>query len=272
MTMPFFLRVSLGVIFCVLSLGATPSKAQPQVDLSIAYVNQHLEVSLIPTASFQGVVSNVQFTLSWEGSADVLGSLQQLPGVQAYIPMRRAGSGWAVDAQQFQSFAGAGLMSMRDLPTNWEAETPVLLLKVAVSDPSITFALSEHPTVAERNGRFYAELNGVEASGTFRQATATGEPVSTAAAVSSPFIGAPYPNPAARQFTLPLTVQRPQTVQLSLNNLAGAELCTWTVNLREGQQQVSLELPALPDALYFLTIRSQGQIVSFHNLMIHSAR
>src|SRR5688572_22021510 len=82
--------LTAGILFSGL-LGAN---AQPVVDIGIfPKGTDTLEVRMMPKGTFNGVVSNIVFTLRWEsGCGSSLGNVVQTGTPAAYIPMAKSGS------------------------------------------------------------------------------------------------------------------------------------------------------------------------------------
>ncbi|MFN0204555.1 MAG: T9SS type A sorting domain-containing protein [Bacteroidia bacterium] len=135
----------------------------PSVQICLEQNNNELEIRLIPDGNFQGVVSNIQFTLECSDSNTSFGNILQTPLQAAYMSVQKAGNDTIIGTNKYQTYVVRGLVSMSDASINqtWQANTPVVLMKLQPSSFAGAFAIY-NPYTPAMNRASYVELNGVQ--------------------------------------------------------------------------------------------------------------
>jgi len=145
------------------------TQAQPTVDIGLYNSGTDtLVVKLIPRGFFNGMVSNVVFTIRWEtGCNTSLGSIIQTGAPSVYIPMVKSGAVRNSSGYSYQVFGGAGLQPLSSLGVSWSNGVPVTLLKVAVNNPKGTFEIINNSWTAgiTNNANYFVSLNGLNKTG-----------------------------------------------------------------------------------------------------------
>lgn len=141
---------------------ATPVFSQPLVDICLNNTGTTLEVIITPDGSFQGVVSNIQFSIKSDNSAITFSSPVNSFG---YISMAKAGGETTVASDVYHKFAGFGFVNMSFFSATWAANTPIVLCTITPSSLAATFTIADDGWTAVNNGDYYTELNGLEKTG-----------------------------------------------------------------------------------------------------------
>lgn len=135
--------------------------SQPKVAICLEKTATELEIKLIPSTSFQGVVSNIQFTIKWDDASVTLATPSQDAAESAYIPMSKQSTETTVGSEKYQKFAGFGTVNMSTASATWATGfTPIVLMRISPSSLSPNFEIVNDAWTATENGDFYAELNG----------------------------------------------------------------------------------------------------------------
>ncbi|MBK7945256.1 MAG: hypothetical protein IPJ85_08105 [Flavobacteriales bacterium] len=141
--------------------------AQPTVDVVLAdNGNNQLEVRLRPTGSFDGVISNLVFTLRWqEQMSPALSMIGLIHPQSEYLPigplpLLNAGNGF-----QYRTFNAVALVPMQDLGRSWEGgvEYPVCTLDVLI--PGVEVQLINDAFTTTNNRDYFVSLNGLPRTG-----------------------------------------------------------------------------------------------------------
>ncbi|GIV34144.1 MAG: hypothetical protein KatS3mg031_1679 [Chitinophagales bacterium] len=146
-------------------------EAQPLVDIGLFKVNDDtLEVRLLPKGNFNGVVSNVVFTLKWKTAcSNQIGNVIQFAPLSDYIPMMKSGPLRNNGDYTYQVFAGTGLVSMAGLGSNWVSNSAVLLLKIPVTGLQGWLEIATDTFTSQINGSYFVSLNGLPRTGMIYQ-------------------------------------------------------------------------------------------------------
>jgi hypothetical protein len=237
----------LGLLLLSLSLRLS---AQPLVDLQLTRSGNTLVVSLLPGGTFDGLVSNAQWTLSWTGPGPDPGSLSQANGPAVWLPVEKAGPVVQAQGRYHQVFVGVGLQSLAATGDSWTAgaEVPILTLTAAAPPDNVLLVAGAAGAVA--NGQAYVELDGLDRTGLVREG---GWPV---ARDEGPAVDALrlFPNPNTGHFFLTFSLPQAQKGTLRLLDMLGREQWTDTWQGEAGQQTIELRLPALPGGIYGLQV------------------
>lgn len=144
--------------------------AQPNVNLCIENTGSALELKIQPDAAFSGFVANVQFTIQADDPTLTFG----LPtGIQAYIPMAKAGSETAFGGNTYQKFAGFGTLALSSLGSAWASGEVITLFSIVPSDLSANFTIAIDTWATDNNGEYYIELDAVDKTGTVSVCSST---------------------------------------------------------------------------------------------------
>jgi Secretion system C-terminal sorting domain len=136
-----------------------------QVNICLEKVGSDLQVKLYAAASFQGVVSNIQFAIKCDDPNVTYSTVSQNPSEAAYIPLTKANAESVLGGNKYQKFTGFGKVNMNTSGVTWTAGQSVLLMTITPSSISPNFAIVNDAWTNAENGDFYAELNGVPKTG-----------------------------------------------------------------------------------------------------------
>ena len=150
------------LLYIFLFLWGVPVFSQPLVDICLNNTGTTLEVIITPDGSFQGVVSNIQFTIK---SADPTVTFGSPVNSFGYITMAKAGAETTVASDVYHKFAGFGFVNMSFFTTTWAANTAIILCTITPSSLATTFEIADDSWTSINNGDYYAELNGLEKTG-----------------------------------------------------------------------------------------------------------
>lgn len=146
--------------------------AQNMVHIYVNKTATDLEVMLVSTTDFQGIVSNLQFTIASDDPSVNLGAVQQNTDESVYIPMAKAGTETVANGVFYQKFAGFGMVNMSVPNVQWMALQPVLLMKIVPSNLNATYLIVNDTWTFAENGDFFVELNGANKTGLISTADA----------------------------------------------------------------------------------------------------
>lgn len=149
------------------------AQAPPTVNITLAdNGNNQLEVRLRPNGPFQGVVSNVVFTLRWqEQEAPAITLMAPIFPQSEYLPfgampIENGGNGY-----MYRTYSCVGLVPMEDFGHAWEGgiEYPVCTLEVLT--PGIAVEIVNDGYTEANNSSFYCSLNGIPRTGSIYPTT-----------------------------------------------------------------------------------------------------
>jgi|GEM_PF-638771 len=166
--------VRLFLIAALFVFGNTYSVfSQPLVDIGIFPVGSDtLEIRMMPKGTFNGVVSNVVFTLRWEtGCGNSLGNIVQTGTQATYIPMQKSGAQINSGGYTYQVFGGIGLQTMSSVSASFSNNVAVSLMKIKVNNPKGVFEIVNDTWTNQinNNGNFFVSLNGQNKTGAIYQ-------------------------------------------------------------------------------------------------------
>ncbi|MEM6346907.1 MAG: T9SS type A sorting domain-containing protein [Bacteroidota bacterium] len=144
--------------------------AQPNVNLCIENTGSALEVKIQPDAAFSGFVANLQFTIQADDPTVTFG----LPtGIQAYIPMAKAGSETAFAGNTYQKFAGFGTLPLSSFGSAWATAEVITLFSILPSDLTANFSIAVDTWATDNNGEYYIELDALDKTGSVSVCSST---------------------------------------------------------------------------------------------------
>jgi len=143
------------------------SFAQQNVALCLQKSNGRLQVRMIPSATFQGVFSNVQFTIEADDNNLSFGNIMQATPENQYIPMEKADNEIVINGKKYQTFVGTGLVNMNVVGINktWQANTPYTIMELMPSNINANFSIVNNVYTTASNRDAYVELNGNSRTG-----------------------------------------------------------------------------------------------------------
>jgi hypothetical protein len=138
------------------------SMAQPTVDVCLNKTATELEIKIRPATSFVGVVSNIQLAIK---CSDPTVTYSAAGNTLSYCTMAKAGDVVSSGGSGYQKFAGFGFFNMSILGSSWTANTEYTLFTVVPSSLNPSFEIAVDAWASTNNGVYYAELNGLDQTG-----------------------------------------------------------------------------------------------------------
>ncbi len=228
------------LIFLLL-LSPLLSFAQQMIQLSTHQTASHWQVVLRPTEPVNGVLSNLQFTLSWpQGSSLPIGATPA--ALQNWIDMVPAGPDSLVQGWWSRTYVSFGHQRLDNGGSPWVGGSEQIIWEISSSQAPAQLTADRDVEIAGFQTGFYAELDGVDV---------TGDVVSSLTEAS--FEGKAwlvYPNPASDFFTIEYEGPWQPLATATLFSLKG-ELIR-KVSLTTSPQQMMLN--GIPAGIYFLAI------------------
>jgi len=221
-------------------IGYTASMAQQSVDIGLYEAeNGALEVRLTPTNDFDGVLSNLSFTLAWDNTTSAtLGTPQQdftTRRVAAVVP---SGGVHIVGTTRYRIYTVVGLTSLSEAGLQWEAGRSYVLASFPVSGRvSVELATDAWVRDPHNNGEFYVSVGGVNATGSVVQASALVGHAEMMASV--------LPNPCDGQHlsvTVRNAVSGVNAVLLDILNAQGELVVRKSLPVNDGSLNTTIEL------------------------------
>jgi hypothetical protein len=145
--------------------------AQPIVDIVLAENgNSQIEVRLRPHGPFDGVISNVVFTLRWQEQLSPALSMVGLVHPQSeYLPIAASAIVNGGNGYQYRTFSAVSFAPMNDFGYAWEGgiEYPVCTLDVLAPGAEVAIVNDEFTQAFNRN--YFVSLNGLPRTGAIYQ-------------------------------------------------------------------------------------------------------
>ncbi len=251
----------------VLALGAAllmctanAQENQP-VDIGLFQNGSELEVRLRPTASFDGIVSAVVFTLRYEnGSGGSISDLQQKSAAQTYVPTRASGPLHDAGVQSYQVYAGFGMEPLSASGMSWEAGKEYVIANIPVaSGAEYTLADDSWTGRAENNGDFYLSLNGVDHTGSIYKAVVGGGN------------GAPFsitPNPSRGVFVMSIPTVEGEDVSYEVVSSGGQVVAKKQLNVEGTSYREEMDLTNSGAGTYHLRL-FRGTATETHKIVVN---
>lgn len=78
-----------------------------------------------------------------------------------------------------------------------------------------------------------------------------------------------YPNPVVNVATLEFTMNKKELITVELGSVDGKYLKTILVDWgKPGLNQLRIETDSLPDGMYFVNLKSNGEIIKTHKFVV----
>jgi hypothetical protein len=254
------MKSTLQSLFLGLALGAsTLAVAQNPVDIGLYQNNNMLEVRVKPQSDFDGIFSAIVFTLKWERSTGaMLGTLQQDPAAQQYIPVQRSGELHENGPLYYQVFAGFGNNTMASYNTAWTAGEEYVIATIPVTGKG-TFELVNDAWTGEikHNANYYVSLGGRDKTGIIYKSLASAEEDASVTI---------QPNPNNGQFTFSFVNRTAMDIQVEVMNSLGQAVFSDAVPAFEGTYRKEMDISAMSNGVYYLKVK-RGEQTSVHKIV-----
>lgn len=153
----FLLTICLTIPGCLLM-------AQ-QVDICLLKIGNQLQVYLTVDANFQGVCSNIQFTIKASQLGIAYDSLTQPTVIQQYLPCQFLGSAQSYNGSTYQKVISLGEEHMSVFNQTWQGTQTFLIARIYPSNIAANFEIVSDNWTTENNGEYYAELDASDHTG-----------------------------------------------------------------------------------------------------------
>ncbi len=241
--------------------GTAFAQQQQPVDIGLFQNGSELEVRLRPSASFDGVVSAVVFTLRWENAGGgAISELQQRSAAQNYVPTNASGNLHDAGIYSYQVYAGFGMEPLTARDMRWEAGKEYVIANIPVAaGAEYTIADDSWTGEESNNGDFYVSLNGVDHTGTIYKAVAgsTGE---------APF--SVTPNPSRGVFVLSIPTVAGEDLSYEVVNTAGQVILKKQLNVEGTSYREEMDLTNHGAGTYHLRLFRNGATET-HKIMVN---
>jgi hypothetical protein len=157
---------SLGALLASALLPMAAS-AQQNVDIGLFRTETHLEVRVRPEADFDGVFSNLVFSIRWDDQNGVaLGPLEQTGAAAAYMPLQPSGGVREDGPYEYQVYTGFGMQTIASTGTAWRAGQEYVIARIPFTGNTQYVITNDQFTKrTESNADFYVSLGGHDRTG-----------------------------------------------------------------------------------------------------------
>jgi hypothetical protein len=219
-------------------------------------------VYLYPTGDFEGLVSNVQFTLKWDDPTVALGELFQENLLRKSIPLQSAGEVLFQDGWAYQTFTGFGIRPLAEQGLRWEAGKEILLARLHPDNFHARFVLTRDAWTQAHNGNYYVELDGVGRTGLVQDSVAGGQVVAFDLwGTHGLRIHSIYPNPVRQLARVGIEAMEEEALWLELYDLNGRLLTGSSEKLQPGMNTLDIDMQARAAGVYVLRFRQGQEII-----------
>lgn len=227
------------------------------IGICIGKNSSDLTVYLLPSDDFDGIVSNIQFSIRSDNPQISYGNVEQLDSIRKYIPMQKAGSIHQVGNYSYQKFAGFGLTSIAATNSQWHQMDTISLLKIQPSNLSAKFEIVNDSWTQSNNGDYYAELNAQPHTGSIHEECFAVVGIEQKFSTSTIF--QIYPNPANDLLSIVYQNNQPSShFMVGLYSLHGQELLVRNYYFEPGKV-INIRLQPFPKGFYYLKIQNQAK-------------
>ncbi|HMN05094.1 MAG TPA: T9SS type A sorting domain-containing protein [Flavobacteriales bacterium] len=259
--MPLTLTRSLGVLMAA-GLITFSAAAQSTVDIGLFRDHNTLEVRVRPSEDFNGVFSNLVFTIRWEaGGKSSLGELRQDPLPGQYIPLQPSGGVHEVGAYNYQVYAGFGMMDISEAGTSWKAGQEYTVARIPFrGNADFTLLNDQWTRQPLSNANYYASLGGYDR---------TGDIYTSLVEVKDQMPFSIQPNPTTGPVTITIPVAPGERMWYELVNSAGQVVFTEEAAAGSNGYRKHLDLSDKGAGVYYLRIHRDGDTES-HRIVVNN--
>lgn len=250
------LRNQLAALAILLAAAATQAA---KVDITMVANNDgQLEVKLRPQANFDGMVSSLVFTVRWDAASEAhLGAIMQTEPAMTYLPVSRSGGEQDQGGDRYQIFVGFGMTPMQWIPTEWVAGQEYTIATIPVAGTA-EFSLVNNTWTGLNNADYYLALGGVDETGDIYGDISTGIVAGEFGASGLSVM----PNPADKETTIMLELNKPQDLRLELVNAAGQTIWKEDRPAANGSLRIPLDLTSYSKGAYLLRVHVGDQVIT----------
>lgn len=251
------------LLLAVAVIPATMASAQSTVDLGLFDDgNNNLEVRVRSNSNFDGIFSNLVFTVRWDANSNAtLGDPAQLAPASNYMPLMRSGNMQVDGNSNYQVFTGIGMQSLATSGAEWLANEEVVIATIPVNG-SADFEIVNDSWTGDitNNGDFYISLGGLDKTGII-YATATG--IDESAYGYGVSI---QPNPNSGIFNFEFVTQNSGDYEITIVNTLGQTIYQEDLNGFVGSFKQDMDITEYSNGLYYLKI-FDGESNSVHKVI-----
>ena len=277
------MKILRSLLFCfsivvLLSLNSTTNAQLPgPIDIMLcdAATAGDLEVKLaIPQTgftSFDGLVSNIVFTIAWETATGYsLGNVMQVDGVgfpsaqSQWAPIQAPVGEIDDGGMRYQIYASVSLTPMSQVlqppfngPVIWMPGDTISLMTVTPTAGTLSyFNITNDAYTGANNGNYYMELQGSDQTGEIVPCS----PITGIDDVEAAFTM--YPNPASQSFTISL--KETGNYMAVIKDGIGRNVMVESFNTKE-----NIDISSLINGIYFVEVTAENdQLVGNYKLTV----
>ncbi|MBX2979635.1 MAG: T9SS type A sorting domain-containing protein [Flavobacteriales bacterium] len=251
---------SRSILFAAVALLTLPAavSAQSPVDIALYRNGGMLDVTVRPSADFNGIFSAVVFTIKWDGSTGAtLGQLTQQEAVADVMNIRRSGGVREQGSLKYQVYAGFGMTPMTATP--WVAGKEYVIASIPYTGKAdfelVNDAFTHEPT---NNADYFVSLGGVDRTGIIYKGLASADEDNGVSVL---------PNPNNGQFTFTFNNLDAVDTTVELVNSLGQIVFTDQVTALKGTYRRDMNVSGMGAGAYFLKIR-RGEDTSVTKVVV----
>ncbi len=239
----------------------TASPAQSHVDFGLFRVGNELEVRVRPSSDFDGIFSNLVFSIRWEKhNGAALGTPKQVGASATYMPIQKSGPVREDGPYYYQVYTGFGMESIASTGTAWRAEEEYAIARIPFTgNADFNLANDQWSKMPLSNAECYASLGGRDVTGKIYKGTET-------VTDQTPF--SIMPNPTRGPVTLIFPVNADDEMWYEITNSAGQIVHTEKPNAAETSFRKDLDLSQEGAGVYHLRIHRRDGSES-HRIVVN---
>lgn len=244
--MRYTLLRNLGTTFALL-LVYTATYAQSKVDFGLFRVGNELEIRVKPAEDFDGIFSNLVYTIRWEvASGATLGQPVQVGAAATYMPIQKSGGVRENGPFLYQVYTGFGMTSIASTNTTWRAGQEYVIAKIPFTgNADFHLANDQWSKRLSSNAECYASLGGQDV---------TGEIYKGAETVTDQMPFAIMPNPTRGPLSISFPVNASDDMWFEIVSSSGQVVHSEKPNVSGNGYRADLDLSKEGAGVYHLRI------------------
>ena len=157
------MKTYFSILFAMISLnmGSIIAQDLPLLNISLCPGPNYFYLIVTPNGSFDGIPSNIHFTIKCNSFADYL----YVSPLVSFLTIEKAGPTHIVNNGSYQKFVLMGIDNLQAFNYSWAATQPDTIANISPLDMSLTYSIQNDSWTNENNGDYYAELNGFNRTG-----------------------------------------------------------------------------------------------------------
>ncbi|HEY0977986.1 MAG TPA: T9SS type A sorting domain-containing protein [Flavobacteriales bacterium] len=241
----------IGGVLLGWGLWATAAEANT-VDITMVPTEDgRLEVRLRPQEAFDGIVSNVVFTIRWNASSDVhLGEIEQVAPSLQHVPLMKSDVEIDADGSRYQIFVSVGSTALNWTDAAWAAGQEYAIGRIAVEGGPTTFGLVNDDWTDLHNGSFYVSLGGLDQTGEIYEGLSTGVEAGRPAGDDLQVM----PNPTDRESVISFTPKEAERLDLQLVDAVGSVVWQRSLGVVSSPWRGTLDMAPFAAGVYLLRL------------------